>query len=243
MTIRVTAATHTGLIRQKNDDFYGATELVASEADGEVVSTQISGPGCLAIVADGLGGHPCGEYASRIAIQSVLASEPTTADELVEAFHRANRAVYVEMATQVECLRMGATASAALINEKGIAVVNVGDSSVFEMIDQRLVELTTPDLAATARQLPGLPESGLVQTLGGRSETASISPHVYVDDFRAEPRRLLLSTDGLTGYVTSDLIAETLREKDGAAAVEQLLDLALQSGGRDNVTVALVETV
>ena len=80
------AATHIGSVRGRNEDSYGATGLLPSQTDGDVVTTEIVGEPCMAIVADGLGGHPCGDRASRLAIEHLLAAKPTGSDELVNTF-------------------------------------------------------------------------------------------------------------------------------------------------------------
>lgn len=67
-TVRISAATHTGSVRRENEDAYGATSLLVSRVDGEVVSTVLCNEPCLVVVADGLGGHPCGEVASQLAV-------------------------------------------------------------------------------------------------------------------------------------------------------------------------------
>ena len=107
MRTRIWAATHTGLVRRRNEDCYGATGLPAVETDGEVVATEVLGEPCLAVVADGLGGHPCGNVASRLAVDHLLAAQPAQPDELVAAVHLANEAIYEAMScnTPVVCFR------------------------------------------------------------------------------------------------------------------------------------------
>lgn len=242
MLVRVSAATHTGAVRHRNEDYYDATGLRCSSVDGEVVSAVVTDGPCLAIVADGLGGQPSGEVASRMAVEQLIEANPTDPDALIKAFHAANEAIYDAMSRDAGSVEMGTTAAAALVLDDGIAVVNVGDSAVFEFVDGRLAQLSTDDVPARGGRLPGLPSSVVTQTLGGRRELAAIEPHLYSNDSGA-PRRVLLCTDGLTNFVTRDRIADTLRTSSGCAAVEQLVQMALDAGGRDNVTVVLMESV
>jgi PPM family protein phosphatase len=238
--VRITAATHTGAVRRRNEDYFGATALSGSSVDGEAVSVVVSGRTCLAVVADGLGGHPGGNVASRLAVQHLIAANPTDPEGLVKAFHTANETMYRAMLEPAGSLEMGTTAAAVLVMADGLAVVNVGDSAVFEFIDGRLVQLSTDDVPARGGQLPGIPSSVVTQTLGGRRELVDVEPHLYTDEFGAN-RTILLCSDGLTNFVTRDLISDTLRDSTGSTAVEELVQMALEAGGRDNVTVLLLE--
>ncbi|MEI2700140.1 MAG: protein phosphatase 2C domain-containing protein [Microthrixaceae bacterium] len=242
ISVRISAATHTGAVRRRNEDCVGATDLRASSVDGEVVSVVISGGSCIAVVADGLGGHPSGDVASRLAVQQIIGANPADPDALVKAFHAANEAIYDAMSEPCGSLEMGSTAAAVLLRTDGIAVANVGDSAVFEFMDGRLVQLSTDDVPTRGGQLPGLPSTVVTQTLGGRREPVNIEPNLYSDEFGAA-RSVLMCTDGLTNFVTRDRIAGALRETCGVQAVEALLRLALDAGGRDNVTVLLMEPV
>ena len=242
ISVRITAATHTGTVRRRNEDYFGASELSCTSVDGEVVAVVVTGRTCLAVVADGLGGHPGGDIASRVAVEHLIDANPTDPDALLKAFHAANEAMYDAMSQPRGVREMGATAAAVLVMANGLAVVNVGDSAVFECVDERLVQLSTDDVPDRALQLPGIPSSVVTQTLGGRRELVDIEPHLYSDEFGAS-RRVLLCTDGLTNFVTRDRISETLRDSTGHAAVERLVQLALEAGGRDNVTVVLLEPV
>ena len=77
-TARICAATHMGLVRSRNEDGYGATGLLASRADGELVGAIVARLPLLAVVADGLGGHPSGDIASALAVEHLLAAKPKT---------------------------------------------------------------------------------------------------------------------------------------------------------------------
>ena len=241
-TVRISAATHAGSVRRGNEDSYGATSLIASRADGEVVSTVVSDELCLTVIADGLGGHPCGEVASQLAVDRLLEAKPTDAPSLVAAVHEANAAIVTSMSQGDGSVGMGTTVAAVLVHEAAVVVVNVGDSAVFEFVDDRLVQLSTDDVPAGRTSLPGVPSSIVTQTLGGGRELVVIEPHLFEDDL-GSPRRLLLCTDGLTNYVPRDQVADALRRHDGEDAIRVLIGLALAAGGPDNVTCALVEVL
>ena len=240
-TVRLVAATHSGSVRRGNEDAYGATSLIASRVDGEVVSAAVSSQACLVVVADGLGGHPCGELASQLAVDRLLEAKPTDAPSLVDAVHEANESIVVAMSPDDGSIGMGTTVAAVLVHELGLAVVNVGDSAVFELVDDRLVQLSTDDVPVGRTSLPGVPSSIVTQTLGGGRELVAVEPHLYEDDL-ASPRRLLLCTDGLTNFVPREQIAASLRRHGGADAIRVLVALALAAGGPDNVTVMTLDT-
>jgi serine/threonine protein phosphatase PrpC len=237
MHTRVWAATHVGRVRRRNEDSYGVTGATSSRTNGEVITADIVGGSCLAVVADGLGGHPCGDLASRLAVEHLLATNPANTEELVVAVHDANERIYVEMQQLDECVEMGTTVAAVLVTDDGVTVANVGDSTVFEFHDGRLHQLSVDDVPPGTA---GLVSAQVTQTLGGKSRRTAIDPHVCVDDDVSGQRRLLLCSDGLTNFVTRPQIADALA-LDGAAAVEALVASALAAGGRDNVTVALLD--
>jgi serine/threonine protein phosphatase PrpC len=234
------AATHTGSVRRRNEDSYGATDLVSSQIDGDVATTIIAGESCLAAVADGLGGHPCGDLASRLAIENLLAAKLVDPDELEIRFHEANELVYAEMEHTDRCIEMGTTLSAVLVHEGGVAVVNIGDSPVFEFVDGRLIKLSVDDVPSGQDDLPGLPSFEVTQTIGGLSTPTPIEPNVYEDDELAD-RIFLLCSDGLTNFVPRSQIADALALGAGQAAVERLIELAIAAGGQDNITVVVME--
>lgn len=235
---QVWAATHIGSVRDRNEDSYGATGLLVSRSDGEVVATEIVGEPCLAVIADGLGGHPCGDRASRLAVEHLLAAKPTSSDELVSALHEANELIYADMERADGCVGMGTTIAAVLADQGGLTVANVGDSAVFEFHDGRLHQLSVDDVPAGSDALPGLPSARVTQTLGGKARLSAIGAHVHEDSVDTE-RCFLLCTDGLTNFVPRAQIAEALALSE-PAAVEGLLSLAIAAGGLDNITIAIL---
>ena len=195
---------------------------------------------CLAVVADGLGGHPSGAIASAIATDHVLAAKPAHAEALIASVHEANRVVVDSMSPDEGTVGMGTTIAAVLVHEGGLAAVNVGDSPILELADDRLVQLSTDDALIGRASLPGLPSTVVTQTLGGGRALIEVVPHVHTDDGSGR-RRLLLCTDGLTNFVARHDIAGILRQVDPEQAVAGLVTAALDAGAPDNVTCMLVD--
>lgn len=229
-----------GLVRQRNEDAFGATGLEVDVRDGEVVFAEALAHPVLAVVADGLGGHPSGDVASRIAVRAVLDAKPDDARSLVEAVHYANEEVVAAMSAADGSIGMGSTLVAALIREDGLAVANVGDSPAFEIVDGRLVQLTTDDVAGASPGLPGIPSSVLTQSLGGGPRLQEVDVHLYEDEL-PPPRRLLLCTDGVSSYLPPSTIRDSLSGGLSERAIADLIEATLVAGGRDNATVVVIE--
>jgi len=234
----VWAASHTGLVRERNEDSWGVTEMPGAAEDGEIVSVDLAEDWVVAVVADGLGGHPCGDLASRLAVAAVLDAKPRTADELAGAVHRANDALYARMADEPETRGMGTTLAALLVHPGGIAVANVGDSAVFELLDGRPRQLTVDDIPSGPKSLPGVPSGVVTQTLGGSGTFTPVRPHLHLDEVCGD-RWFLLCTDGLTNFVPlSDIARLTTVLCD--ESLPALVSSALEAGGLDNLTILLL---
>ncbi|WP_419917291.1 PP2C family protein-serine/threonine phosphatase [Candidatus Poriferisodalis sp.] len=237
----ISAATHTGWVRERNEDWFAATGLPAPNGDGDAVSAESIGSCCLAVVADGLGGHPAGDVASQLAIESLFASCPGSPGSLVDALHTANEAIYDQMSANNGNVGMGATIAVVLITQSEAAVANVGDTKAFEFADGVLRQLTVDDVPHDRVQLLGLATPIVTQSLGGRTKFKKVHPHL-ARAARVEQQRILICSDGLTSFVPSEAIRGTLNRETGSEAVRQLIGLALAAGGRDNITVVLIET-
>jgi protein phosphatase len=204
----------------------------------------------LLLVADGMGGHPGGEVAAAIAASLVQAAfTGRSLDELEAAVRAANRAIW-DRAGNVSALEgMGTTVCAAgLTADAELAVVHVGDSRAYLVHEDALRQLTE-DHSLTAEMVRRgeltdadaleHPQRGvLTHVLGG-------GPDVVVDSSRrplTAGDRVLLCTDGLFNEVAHDDIARIMyANRSLAATADGLLDLALERGGADNITVAVAE--
>ena len=236
-TFRAGAASDVGQIRSNNQD----SKLV-------VESTSVFA------VADGMGGHQGGEVASAIAVETLEAviTEPTV-DTLVEAVKEANRRIFARAADSDELRGMGTTLVAiALVNqeadEEEVAWVNVGDSRVYLLRDDELNQLSQDhSLVEDLRRGGQLSEEEaavhpqrniLTRALGideaVQVDTDSVMP--FVGD------RFLLCSDGLFNEVERPVIIDVLRTvEDPDAAAAELVRLANEGGGRDNITCVVVD--
>jgi protein phosphatase len=207
----------------------------------------------LFVVADGMGGHRGGEVASEIAV-TVLGNEVVepTIDALVAAVISANRKINNRSRDEAELSGMGTTVTAmALVSDdegERLGVVNVGDSRTYIVDDEELVQLTDDHSLVgemlrsgqlTKEEALDHPQRNiLTRALGVDSE-------VEVDWYEIQVRqgdRFLLCTDGLFNEVTEDQIASVLRRlADPEEAAQELVRQAVEHGGRDNITVVIVD--
>ncbi|MFM8862931.1 MAG: Stp1/IreP family PP2C-type Ser/Thr phosphatase [Acidimicrobiia bacterium] len=230
------ALTDTGRVRKGNEDAYLAV-------DG------------LFAVADGMGGHQAGEVASHLALESLqswFGSAGT--DVMVAAVEHANADVVERSLGDPELAGMGTTLVAmALVDAGGrdaIGVVNVGDSRLYLMSDGGLTQITEDhSLVATMVRQGRLTEAEaavhpqrniLTRALG-------LDGTVLVDSWEILPvvgDRYLVCSDGLFNEVDDNRIAATLRRlADPAEACRELVRLANEAGGRDNITCVVVDVV
>lgn len=213
-----------------------------------------AGPHLLA-VADGMGGHPHGDVASRTVITVVaeLAARPAEGDPsavltgaVAEAAARLD-----ELGLRDPGLRqMGTTLTAMAWDGAGFGVAHIGDSRAYLLRGGALGQLTrdhtivqslveggelTPEQAARHPQA-----SVLVRALQSGGE---FEPDVFRQDARPGDR-YLLCTDGVSGFVSPDAIRDAMADAAGPAeVVARLIDLADRAGGPDNITCVVADVV
>ncbi|MDY0341099.1 MAG: Stp1/IreP family PP2C-type Ser/Thr phosphatase, partial [Coriobacteriia bacterium] len=201
-------------------------------------------------VADGLGGHQAGEIASSLAIDTLLEAAPRSADTkaLNRAVRQANTAVIEAAASGRGKSGMGTTLTAVMIDGLRLAVAHVGDSRAYLLHLGTLQQLTddhslVADLVRQGRITAE--ESRVHPNRSVITRALGSDPDMMADSFEAEAApgdRLLLATDGLTSMVPDDEIAEVLATSPTPdSAVDELIDLALDAGGQDNITVVVVD--
>ena len=230
------AASDTGRVRQANEDSF-------LTVDG------------LFAVADGMGGHQAGEVASHLALESLQAGFTAAGtDVLVRAVEDANRILVERSTTDPELAGMGTTLVAmALVEAAGrdaIGVVNVGDSRLYLLSDGNLAQITEDhSLVATMERQGRLSaaEAAVHPQRNILTRALGIDGTVLVDSWEILPvigDRYLICSDGLFNEVDESRIAATLRRlADPNEACRELIRLANEGGGRDNITCVIVDVV
>jgi len=239
--IAVSALSHTGLVRDHNEDslVVGPWTLCGTETENPQTLVFELGTPLLVAVADGLGGHPGGEVASTLVVRRLAGAGPLVDGEasLREALQACNRAVYSAAERNPELTAMGTTVAGVVVTAEAVFAFNVGDSRVYEITERGLSLISMDDSPPLA---PGERSTVIVtQTLGGRMEFLEVDPHI---DRRALSldARYLVCTDGLTDLVTDDEIAERVRDNQGGRSAYRLWEAAINAGGIDNITLAVV---
>jgi protein phosphatase len=235
--ILVSAAgqTDTGQRRKKNEDSY----LILDDHN-------------LFVVADGMGGHAGGEIASKIAVDTIgaafkantfagerYANVPRRGSELALAVQMANDAIFARAKVETDLAGMGTTVVAARFspNKQRLYIGHVGDSRCYRLRDGELRQVTTDHTMGA---------SGITGPLADRLERAvGIAPAVKVDVIIARPLPndlYLLCSDGLSKMVELERMREILvAEKNLDKSASNLVAEANAVGGRDNITVILVQ--
>lgn len=209
------------------------------------------------VVADGMGGQAAGEVASQQAVETVhemvrsglRRSDGSGVGRVLESAVQAATYMVFGMAEMDRSKSgMGTTLSAVLRQPDRLVLAQVGDSRVYRVRDARARQLTedhtlinwqlqqgiiTAEQAKTSRQ-----KNVITRAVGNRD-------YVQVDIISCSVRpgdRFVLCSDGLYAYVRTEELPELLNE-GRMEAVESMIDLANQRGGKDNITVVVVEAV
>jgi PPM family protein phosphatase len=239
--VRVFAATHPGLVRERNEDAVGCSGWSGQGTVG-LAAHRYSGAGpVVCVVADGLGGRSSGDVASALAVESLVhAPPPPGTAELAEALLAAHETIEERGRSIAALAGMATTVAALVVAERAILCANVGDTRVYDLSAGGALPVSFDDKPGPPGAEPPAPQSSVItQALGGGRDRR-LDPHVQW--FAREPDlTFLLCSDGLTAVVAdSEIAAEFADSPAGAAAVQRLLALALERGAPDNVSVMAV---
>jgi protein phosphatase len=245
-----------GKIRANNEDnfFFHHTYLMPENREQPFYAEYCSQDELqLFGVFDGMGGESYGEEASLIAASLLEETfvkvkknpndiEPIVRDYLV----RANEEICYVM--RQESMRMGTTVALILLHEQFAYVCNVGDSRIYRLRNQDLLQLSVDHTEQeTMRRLgvvaPVKISNRLTQHLGIFKDELLVEPN-FIRVGLSRGDRFLLCSDGLTNMVKEDVIVEILSKPISAREIaNQLITEALHSGGRDNITVIVAWSV
>ena len=232
--------TDTGIRREMNQDYLFACD------------TPVGNLPNLYIVADGMGGHKAGDYASRYTVERVTASvarstgeEPVTI--LNEAIEKANE-ILIEESKEDESKRgMGTTIVAATMIGHKLIVANVGDSRLY-VIDDGIHQITKDHSLVeemvrlgemNEEQAKAHPDKNII------TRAVGAAAKVDVDFFEVELKdgdSVLLCSDGLTNMVDNEDIYRIISDnEDVEKEVRTLIETANQNGGKDNITAIIIK--
>ncbi len=243
--VEVAGQSDIGCQRENNEDSFGYWE---SEDEAE-----FSRKGRLAIVADGMGGYEGGQEASHLAVETVIASyrDRDTADPqqaLIEALQAAHERVREYGVAHPHLRGMGTTCTAIALVGNGLHYVHVGDTRLYLIRGGEITQVTR-DHSYVGR----LVESGvisreeaekhpqrniLIAALGTSTDLILDSPGR--PETLQSKDTLVVCSDGLWGQVHDPEILEAVENNPPEAAGRQLIELARERGGPDNITVQIL---
>lgn len=242
--------TDTGRVREHNEDAIGSNADIG-----------------LMVLADGMGGYNAGEVASGIAVQIVtdLASEAANREELTDidphsglmrqsiilrdAVYRSNKIIFQTAQSQTHCEGMGTTIVACMFYDDKVSVAHVGDSRAYRMRGGQLEQITLDHSLLQELVDRGFYSQEEAQRSTNRNyvtRALGVEPTVEVEvhEYDVLPDDIyLLCSDGLPDMVEDDDIHLTISTFNASLDVvgQQLIDLANDHGGRDNVSVMLAQ--
>ena len=241
---------HPGMVRSHNED-----------------SVFVDGDAGIAVLADGMGGYNAGEVASGIAVNVIgngmlpelrsgrelskvdVSSGLTHAALLLQQqIAAANKGIYEAAQARPECAGMGTTIVTAVFCGNRVSIGHIGDSRCYRLRGEKFEQLTH-DHSLLQEQIDSgqLTQEQAKYSLNKNLVTRALGIEAIVPadiiEYRVEPNDIyLLNSDGLTDMVEPDVIHTVIDEKrsDLALAAGELIELANQNGGRDNISVVLV---
>ena len=242
--------TDTGRVREHNEDAIGSNPDIG-----------------LMVLADGMGGYNAGEFASGIAVQIVtqLASEGAVREELNDidplcglmrqsiilrdAVYRSNKFIFQTAQSQKHCEGMGTTIVACMFYDDKVSVAHVGDSRAYRLRGGALEQITLDHSLLQELVDRGFYSEEEAQRSTNRNyvtRALGVEPTVEVEvrEYEVLPDDIyLLCSDGLPDMVEDDDIHLTISTFNASLDVvgQQLIDLANDHGGRDNVSVMLAQ--
>ncbi len=239
--MRFAIALDLGLVRKNNEDSIFARDTAVGRLDN------------LFMVADGMGGHLGGEYASQFVVRKIPELLEKKADFrsirnlLLTVTDRANKALYQISVDREDLRGMGTTLVLATVKHKTVHIINVGDSRLYTY-DGGLTQITrdhslVEEMVAAGRLNRSDPLYDANKNIITRA--MGIDPCLEQDYFSLEAKpgmKLLLCSDGLCGQVKDAEIAAVLAEEpDLEKAAARLVELSKAHGGSDNISVIIVE--
>jgi serine/threonine protein phosphatase PrpC len=255
ISIEVFGHTDVGIVREANEDSFMIADLSRhlSDLTSELRNHRLDKGGTVFLVCDGMGGALAGEVASRMAVETILETmerEPfaATHDQLVRrmdaAIKEASERIFISSRRDIQKRGMGTTITLAALVDERLFVSQVGDSRCYLMRYDTIYRITKDQslmnqLIETGQlkedEIKDFEYSNVILQAAGTQK--NVNPEFTFVDLR-QGDIILLCSDGLHSMVGDDVIAYTLLNAPSLEAMcQQLIDLANQGGGTDNISV------
>lgn len=239
--MRCATATDVGLIREENQD-----EVFAKEYHGCI----------LAAVCDGMGGENSGSQASQLAVREIFDHFSAGYEQNMDAealralmlssVSAANTVIYSTAKMDYQSYGMGTTCVMAFAEAGWLSIVNVGDSRAYLIEDGQIRQLTSDHTVVNLLYQQGKIE---LEDMDDHPQRNMLTRAVGVErivrpDYYHIPCQedfmLLLCSDGLSSYCSEEEILDIMQSSSFAAMPQNLVNLALSKGGRDNISLAII---
>lgn len=215
------------------------------------------------VVADGMGGHAAGEVASEMAVETakLMVNLPVwpledkiwprmRTNAIISTYHLANLLILKDSMSNPAHRGMGTTMVSAVVRGDYIDIINVGDSRAYRIRDGKMVQVSHDQSLVqqyidegrlkTQAEIDAFPYKNIITQAMGTQQ--NIIPDIFEEKIETGDIYVLCS-DGLTNEVSDEEIAKTVTEssEDLNKAAQTLIDKANANGGRDNITVVLIQ--
>lgn len=239
--IKTFSITDIGKRRKLNQDYVYTSEMPVGKLKN------------LFLVADGMGGHNAGDYASRYTIETIV-DEISKADEesrisiLEKAIKSANEHIRKKAEEDAELNGMGTTVVAATIDGDSLCVANVGDSRLYIINNKEIKQITRDhSLVEEMVRMGGLkrelarthPDKNIITRAIGAQDDVDVD---FFEVKLGENDVILMCSDGLSNMIEDEEIRMIMQgQRDIVEKAESLVKAANNNGGKDNIAVVLVE--
>lgn len=236
MTIRFSAATHVGRVRKINED------SILSLPDQKIW-----------VVADGMGGHAAGDYASQTIVDTIAMIEPDLPPGdlmrgLRQTIIQAHDTIRAEAEAKAQGT-IGATVVALILTDEHFVAFWAGDSRLYRFRDGKIEMLTTDHSLVAELVLSGeltWDEAELHPQSNAITRAVGVGDELELDKIRGDVisgDRFLLCSDGLTKYATFNTLQKMVVGAPIETIADRLTSFALDAGGGDNISIIVIDVI
>lgn len=248
MKLQISAMTHPGLVRRKNEDNLCLCDLILPEDKKEERQEKATDKPALLGVFDGMGGFVAGEKASFLAAETAKTAfieKKLQKEDLVQICMDANDAICRYMDKEyIEY--MGTTAAMLYFEGKKLVLCNIGDSPIYRYRSGELCRIHKEHSERSLREallgevIPQSKKFKLTQYIGMPPEEIRIEPYLVEGTLQPDDYYLICS-DGVSDMIDDGQIQKVMEtQKIPSAITQKLITLAMDAGGKDNATVICV---
>ena len=259
--MHIAAKSHPGMSGKNNEDRYAVSAYRLAAGD--------SLPAIFAVVSDGIGGHRAGEIAAEIIVettsQAVASSDGSQpVQTLKEAIQLANQRILSYSEREPDTKGMGATCACCWIIDDRLYIAYVGDTRIYLLREDSIIQISTDHTwiqealdagVLTPEQAKRHPNAHVIRRLLGSDHPVQTDVRLKLNEWESDSKaeinqgmqlrpgdQVLLCSDGLTDLVNATEILNMMKEEKQETALDNLIDLANQRGGHDNITIIAVKS-